>query len=143
MRSWRLRSTWIMVGISFGLLGLTIGCGSSLPPTGEISGTVTTDGKPVTAGTVKFFPEKGDPVVASLGADGTYRATGIPLGKARISIETVEFKNLTPPPPGMAKQMSGPRTKYVPIPAKYEKPESSELSIEVEKGTKTFDINCQ
>jgi hypothetical protein len=125
-------------------LGWAAGCGPGVPPTGEVHGKVTVNGNPVTAGFVKFFPEAGgEPVSTGLAADGTYRATGIPVGRAKVAIETLPFKNLTPPPPGIAKQIGGPRTKYVPIPAKYEKPDTSELTVEVEKGAKEWNVELK
>jgi hypothetical protein len=118
------------------------GCGSREKPTGEVYGKVSVGGKPVTAGMVKFVSEAADetPVSTGLGPDGSYRATGVPIGRSKVAIETLMFKNLTPPPPGIAKQLGGPRTKYVPIPDKYERPESSGLTVEVERGKKQFDI---
>jgi hypothetical protein len=123
------------------MIVLLAGCGSGLPPTGEVVGKVTVDGKPVTAGTVKFYPAKGDPVPTELGVDGTFRATGVPVGKARVAVETIHFRNLASPPPGIAKQLGGPRIKYVPTPEKYAKPDSSELQVDVQDGRAvTFDI---
>ena len=58
----------------------------------------------------------------------------------RVAVETAMFKNLTPPPPAIAKQLGGPRTKYVPIPEKYERVETSGLSVEVDRGKKQLDI---
>src|SRR5262249_45310367 len=116
---------------------LSAGCGSKVPLTGEVSGKVIYEGKPVTAGGGKVFPQSGgDPVGTSIGPDGTYRATGVPVGPSKVAIETLQFKNLTPPPAGIAKMLGGPRTKYVPIPTKYEKPETSGLAFEVERGGK-------
>jgi hypothetical protein len=60
-----------------------------------------------------------------------------------VAIETLPFKHLTPPPPAIAKQLGGPRTKYVPIPEKYEKPETSGLSVEAERGKKPYDIELK
>ena len=121
---------------------VALGCGGNEKKTGEVHGTVMHNGKPVTAGSVKFFPEGGgEPVAAGLGPDGSYRATGIPVGQARVAVETIQFKNLTPPPPGIAKQLGGPRTRYVPIPDKYEKPDRSGLTFEVEEGTREWDID--
>jgi hypothetical protein len=124
------------------LAGVTAGCGTKEKPRGEVYGKVTVGGKPVTAGFVKFVPEAAgeEPVSSGLGPDGTYRATGIPLGRSKVAIETLMFKDLTPPPPAIAKQLGGPRTKYVPIPDRYERTESSGLSVEVERGKKLFDI---
>jgi hypothetical protein len=110
------------------------GCGGRKAE-GEVSGTVKINGKPVTAGEVKFFPEEGGkPVSTGLGPNGTFRATGIPVGRSKVAIETLQFKRLTPPPPAIAKQLGGPRTKYVPIPPKYEKPETSGLQRDVKEG---------
>ena len=122
---------------------VTAGCGGAQNTTGEVYGKVTVNGKLVTAGMVKFVPEVGEAVVTGLGPDGTYRATGIPVGHSKVAIETLQFKQLTPPPPAIAKQLGGPRTKYVPIPAKYEQPDTSGLAVEVERGKKSFDIELQ
>jgi hypothetical protein len=106
---------------------------------------VLKDGKPVTAGMMKFVPEAAgeQPVNSALAPDGTYRVTGIPVGRAKVAIETAMFKNLTPPPPAIAKQLGGPRTKYVPIPDKYERPETSGLVVDVERSPKQFDIEIE
>src|SRR5262245_35655525 len=102
--------------VAFGWVACVLaGCGGRAKQTGEVYGTVTYNSKPVAAGTVKFFPEAGgEPVATLLAPDGTYRATGIPVGRSKVAIETLSFKNLTPPPPGIAKQLGGPRPKYVP-----------------------------
>jgi hypothetical protein len=113
----------------------TAGCGQRAKPMGEVYGIVKINGKPVTAGMVKFFPEDGgEPVDTQLAPDGTYRATGVPVGRSKVAIETLMFKNLAAPPPAIAKQLGGPRTKYVAIPGKYEKPESSGLQYDVREG---------
>jgi hypothetical protein len=123
----------------------TAGCGPRVTPTGEVYGKVTVNGQAVTAGNVKFFPEAGgEPVGTALSPDGTYRATGVPVGRAKVAIETISFKgHITPPPPGMAKMMNAPLPKYVAIPEKYEQPTTSGLAIDVEKGKKPWDIELQ
>jgi hypothetical protein len=132
--------------VAFGLLiDCMAGCGSKVKPTGEVHGKVSYNGKPVTAGNVKFFPEAGgEPVFSTILPDGTYRVTGIPVGRAKVAIETLAFKgHITPPPPGMAKMMNAPLPKYVPIPEKYEQPDTSGLTFEVEKTAKPWDIELQ
>jgi hypothetical protein len=125
-------------------LAFVVGCGPKLPPTGEVYGKVTYKEKAVTAGTVKFTPAGGgDPVTTELGADGSYRATGVPLGPMKVSIETLHFKNLTPPPKGMEKQMGGSRLHYVPIPDRYEKAATSDLSVDVSEGKKEWNIELK
>jgi hypothetical protein len=120
----------------------TAGCGPRVAPTGEVYGKVTYNGKPVTAGNVKFYPEAGgEPVGTSLAPDGTYRATGVPVGRCKVAIETLSFKgHISGPPPNMAKMVNAPQPKYVEIPRKYEEPTTSGLTIEVEKGQKPWDI---
>jgi hypothetical protein len=123
----------LLAGVALALGLVATGCGGK--GVGEVTGTVTHKGQPVTAGAVKFVPEGGgDPVETPLGPDGTYRATGVPVGRSRVAVETLKFKAMTPPPAGLAKQMGGPRPVYVPIPEKYEKPDTSELSVEVKDG---------
>jgi hypothetical protein len=132
--------------VAFGLLiPWMTGCGSKVKPTGEVHGKVTYNGKPVTAGNVKFFPEPGEePVLTLIAPDGTYRITGVPVGRSKVAIETLHLKgHITPPPPGMAKMMNAPQPKYVEIPRKYEQPDSSGLTFEVEKGAKPWDIELQ
>jgi hypothetical protein len=122
-----------------------VGCGGGPPPTGEVQGKVMYKDKPVTAGIVKFVPEAGgEPVTTSLGPNGTYRATEVPVGRSKVAIETLHFKKMGGPPKDIAKLIKpGGRPVYVPIPAKYEKPESSGLSVEVQKGNNPFDIELQ
>jgi hypothetical protein len=139
-RGWTAGKLRFMTGVIL-LAGLfAVGC-SGQKGFGEVRGTVTYRDKPVTAGTVMFYPEGGgDPASGVLAPDGTYRATGIPVGRARVAVETARFKTMTPPPAGLAKQMGGPRPVYVPIPDRYEKPESSGLTFEVVKGTSDWPI---
>jgi hypothetical protein len=119
-----------------------LGCGGGVKPTGELHGKVKHNGNDVTAGNVMFFPEAGgEPISASIDPDGSYRATGLPIGRSRMAIETLQFKNMTPPPPGIEKQLGGLRPKYVAIPEKYERPETSGLTVDVVKGSKPFDID--
>jgi hypothetical protein len=121
------------------------GCGGGAPPTGEVHGKVMYKDKPVTAGIVKFVPEAGgEPVTTALGPNGTYRATEVPVGRSKVAIETLQFKKMAGPPKEIAKLIKpGGRPVYVPIPAKYEKPESSGLTVEVRKGENPFDIELQ
>ena len=129
----------LLAGVPLAVL-LTVGC-STDRGIGEVRGSVTYHDKPVTAGNVTFYPDDGGtPVGAVLAPDGTYRATGVPVGRAKVAIETARFKTMTAPPAGLAKQMGGPRPVYVPIPDKYERPDSSGLSFDVVKGTSDWPI---
>jgi hypothetical protein len=142
----RMLFTPMALVAAFGLLiSCTTGCGSKVKPTGEVYGKVSYKDKPVTAGNVKFFPEAGgEPVLTLIAPDGTYRITGVPVGRSKVAVETLHLKgHMTPPPPGLAKMMNGPQAKYVEIPKKYEQPDTSTLAFEVEKGAKPWDIELQ
>ncbi|MCR9296183.1 MAG: carboxypeptidase-like regulatory domain-containing protein [bacterium] len=63
-------------------LALFVGCGSSNPPTAQVTGTVTLDGNPVEGATVLFIPDDASnkAATASTQADGTYALTTFEAG---------------------------------------------------------------
>ncbi len=63
-------------------LALFAGCGSSNPPTAQVTGTVTLDGDPVEGATVLFLPDDTTlkAATASTQADGTYALTTFEAG---------------------------------------------------------------
>lgn len=58
---------WIIGCLAF----MVTGCGSDRPPLGEVSGTVTLDGQPVSRGIVHFVPQSG-PAASGVIRDGDY-----------------------------------------------------------------------
>src|SRR5262245_46481688 len=90
-RVWFPRAAVLCIAIA-GVV-FVAGCGPKIPPTGEVYGKVVYKDKPVTAGRVKFVPTAGDPVSTELLPDGTYRATGVPLGQVKVAVETADYKN--------------------------------------------------
>jgi hypothetical protein len=110
---------------AFGLLTLAlgaVGCGNSASETAEVTGKVTFNGQPVTAGSVYFVLESkadGASGGAPIAADGTFKGRA-PVGKCKVAIQTQAFKPRekmsgppgTPPggkagPPGWAKSGGG------------------------------------
>jgi hypothetical protein len=89
-------------------IGLAPGCGKKLPPMTPVSGKVTVDGQPVTAGQVSLVSDVGMPTqekktegqdstlavgpsVGQIGSDGTYKVftsgkEGAPLGKYKVTV---------------------------------------------------------
>lgn len=71
-----------------------IGCGVSREETAPVSGTVTLDGRPVTSGTVVFYPTDGRTAMARIGDDGQYELTtyipgdGARLGSHKVTVES-------------------------------------------------------
>lgn len=81
------RSTMLVAGtLSLTLLFLT-GCNKPKIPTGEVTGKITINGKPVSGLYVSFVPqEKVRPAMGKTDAEGNYKAqflakqSGVPLG---------------------------------------------------------------
>jgi hypothetical protein len=140
------------VGPRFGRLVLVLlgaaacaGCGGR----GAVSGKVTVNGKPLAAGTVIFHPAKGEPTLAWIGEDGTYRAENVPTGRARVSVGA-----FTRQPDGfrltqnLPQANDGPVTSLPPgrwemaemVSAQYGDPDASGLSCDVRSGESNYDI---
>lgn len=126
-------------------LTLTVGVAcTSAPPNkrvGDLSGTVTYKGKPVTAGSVTVHIE-GEPVSSEIDAEGRYRLSGLTPGTYPVTVKTSDAKNLALPPKAMWTDGKPPKgTKiYVATPAKYEKKETSDLKCDVLATAATHDI---
>jgi hypothetical protein len=122
------------------------GCGKSGPEFAKVSGSVKLSGKPLTAGSVSFI--SGDPkrnnANGNIGPDGRYElqttnpGDGAELGEYTVIVSGIDPNALNTAAPGEPlKKMANP------VPAKYEKPESSGLKFKVERGSNTFDIDLQ
>ncbi|HEX6961089.1 MAG TPA: hypothetical protein VF175_04430, partial [Lacipirellula sp.] len=68
------------------MLPLLFGCGGGEPVT-EVHGTITFNGKPVTAGLINFQAEGGQPLGGEIQSDGTYRYE-LPPGEYQVRIDT-------------------------------------------------------
>ena len=124
------------------------GCGSGdQPELGQVSGTVTLDGKPLSGVAVVFHPESGRPARGRTDLGGRYELTyirdtmGTKVGRNRVEIapneegedepespEDVDDPNVKPPVrPGRPV-----------VPARYNT--RSELEADVKPGENTFDF---
>jgi hypothetical protein len=85
---------WLLGLLLAGCLGVT-GCGQSK---GRVSGKVyQSNGQPLPGGRVWFFPsEGGNPISALIQEDGHYEARDVPIGLAKVTVET-EFLNPNAP----------------------------------------------
>ncbi len=121
------RPRWLAAAV---LLAL-VGCGGG---TGEVSGIVTLDGKPLPGGMVAFIPENGSAKTSPIKADGSYLVSNVPVGPARITVVTVppvSFGNAKP------NLLHG---EYVPIPKKYGDPRKSGLALDVTRGKQEYNL---
>ena len=121
--------------------------------TGEVTGTVTYEGKPIPWGRVTFLGQSGRRRPASgMIKNGVYVVKNCPLGPAKISVESLPAKKIEMPrnPEGITKGFKIPPPadvpppevigKYVPIPADYGNSDSSGLTFKVGWGSQKHDI---
>ena len=141
------------------LLVLALGCTTSNTPS-TVTGKVTYNDKPVTAGTVTFQMEAGGTYRCPIKADGTYSSLGeIPAGDGVVTIETESAnKDKKQPvygggrggpnggmgaPPSGAEMGSASAGDYVKIPAKFSDPKKSGLTAKVAKGSNKFNFDLK
>jgi hypothetical protein len=116
------------------------GCSEKGGSTGTVSGTVTYNGQPVPVGTISFLAEDGRSMTGELKSDGTYKVDKVPTGKNKVAVQTPAARGANAPADIMGNTT---QVKPVPIPEKYGDNSKSGLSLEVKKGTQTFDITLQ
>jgi hypothetical protein len=127
---------------------LAAGCAKSdgLNRGGTITGTVTVDGKPIPGGTIQFYSADGvhAPQV-NVKPDGTYLIHEPPLGPCRVVVRTSHLRHLAgrPAPKGSEFVLLDEDTAagYVPIPAKYESREETDLIYDVPPGDSVFNVD--
>jgi hypothetical protein len=139
--------------VSLGLSTLP-GCGpdDGLGKRVPVSGTVTYKGKPVAKGSVSFVPEDpnvGRPATGAID-EGAYQMgtmttdDGVIPGKYRVTIGASDVDlNQAPPGGGMVDQAvvaKAYRKAKTLIPAKYNDPIKSGLTVEVPGGNYDFDL---
>jgi hypothetical protein len=126
-----------------------MGCGRQ--PTGEVSGKITFVGHPpeIQGLQISFLAPNGRIVGAPIKEDGTYKATGVPVGEAKVGFLFV--------PSGV--EPAGPRTKRFPgkgaaeapkeaapspIPESLQDGSTSNLSVKVVAGqNQVFDFDMR
>jgi hypothetical protein len=152
------RSLWVV--LLAGLVGS--GCGGGK---GEVSGTVTYQGKPVTIGTVTFLDANTNQALASSAIiRGKYAMAKVPAGlvkvlvtvppppppggeRIRLSLKKVKeeqkkkatLKDSAPPPD----ESGGQPVPQFTIPAKYGSPDQSGLTYTVRPGAQQHDIELE
>lgn len=126
------------LAVAVGLLALA-GCKKAGPEITLVTGRVTVDGKPLRSGRVTVTAD--DDIGRTSGpiiADGTYTLIGAAVGPSKFSVNTSDFKILLQEPDSGIKP--GPNPDYVPIPARYDRPDTSGLAFTVPSGKAMYDI---
>ncbi|HYH68895.1 MAG TPA: hypothetical protein VD866_29650 [Urbifossiella sp.] len=133
-----------------GLLGavalLAAGCGGA----GDVTGTVTYQGKPVVTGSVTFYGPDKTPYLGAIDEKGNYKVVGVPSGARQV---TVASPDPLPPPGAKSGKPSNPNLPegtpepkgtrpegWRAIPTNYADPNASKLTFEVRGGANTIDI---
>jgi hypothetical protein len=141
-------SGWMAkASLLFLLIATLEGCGGSKPG-GTVNGKVSYKGESVPAGMVTFFGSTADRVAsASIAKDGTYTASGVPVGKVTVTVTT--------PMPGPTeeqikkngflkrKNIKASTDKVVSVPAKFANAATSHLSLTVSEGSQPYDIELK
>jgi hypothetical protein len=114
-----------------------------------VRGKLTFKGEAVPSGTVAFYGPGDQVANAALLPDGTFEATGVPLGEVKVAVTT-------PPPndPKAAERLKNnpmvkergitvKQEKVVSVPRKYNLPGTSGISLTVTQGSQQFDITLK
>jgi len=138
----------LAVALSVMLLGLSGCAGSSdQPDLGQVSGTVTLDGKPLSNVVVVFQPDVGRPASGRTDADGRYELTyirstlGTKVGHNRVEIAPSEEEDVAGEDAGEVDTPMGRRrgrSRKPKVPYRYNI--KSELEADVQPGANTFDF---
>ena len=132
---------WLVI-----LLVLGCGRGDGVNRGGKLIGKVTIDGKTVSAGEVIIIGSDGKHSMSGkIRNDGTYTVIEPPMGACKLAVVTSSFKSVPPPsrkkgPVDYTDPATGEWPIYVPTPARYEKAETSDLTVDVKGGDQTHDI---
>jgi len=128
-------------GVALLSVSLATGCGPKEGPKADVSGKITFQGKPVTAGSISFI--KDDIVAAGAIKNGEYKVIGAPIGLVKIGIVTPA----APPEKQMKQKVEGKSFSgdgggpVVSVPPKFSNPDASGLTYTVTEGApQTHDI---
>jgi hypothetical protein len=112
------------------------------PRLGTIRGHVTVDGQPLRGGRICFYPADGSPPYVGnvRPPDGWYEVPPVPVGRARVTVDTDFIRDWLPGGKAPLKPPWAKDLVYVPLPAHYRDPATSGLSCEVQPGTQTCDF---
>jgi hypothetical protein len=162
MRTTSLKRRWlIVVGLTALPIACAAGCGDTM---GTVTGQVIYKSKPVPGGLITFRPTQPgrNPVAARLDEEGRFEIA-VPAGDAAITVDNRELqavgKGITFAPPkdakipknekGEKKELATSPSaaerspgKYVPIPEKYYRSDTTDLKMTVKGGmqTETFEL---
>lgn len=127
---------------------LVSGCGKGdgVNRGGKLTGTVTVDGKPVGGGEVIIIGADGKHSMSGkIRNSGAYEILEPPLGPCKLAVITSPLKDVPPlakkkGPVDFTDPKTGEWPVYARIADKYEKTETSGLTVEIKGGNQSHDI---
>jgi hypothetical protein len=124
------RAGWLV------LVLVVAGCGTR---TGNVSGTVKYQNKPLPGGSITFLSDSKNSVTATIDKDGKYSAPKVGVGQARVTITPLINMG------GMTMSTGTPTPQAPPpaLPPKFNDPDKSGLTYDVTVGDQTKDFNLE
>jgi hypothetical protein len=119
------------------------GCGG----TGDISGKVFSHGTPLVSGTVMVVASDGMVHQGVVQPDGSYTIVAVRVGDVRLAVNSPDpttplvRKSEDPPDPEDVRRRAALKARWSPIPAKYNSPSTSGLTLSVKRGMNAHDID--
>jgi len=128
------------------LLALLTGCGPELGKV-SVNGTVSYKNELLKGGRLKLFNGKNELVgAATVTPEGTFIATDLPKEELKVTVETAAANSLahmqSAAPPGtpvIASQGAG----GIPVPPKYQKPETTDLKVDAASGSQQVELKME
>jgi len=144
-----LRSATCLFGVCVVALCMASGCLGERR--GTLTGKVTYKDKALPGGLVTFTTTGDAPQSqqATIQPDGTYSAPNLAYGTLKVSVlPGTKGGNQMPPGAKVPKEAPEQYTKaqtntYVDIPDKYRTPDTSELKVDLDSSTKTYNIDLK
>lgn len=130
----------------FPLLALATGCDSELGKV-SVNGTVSYKNELLKGGRLKLFNAKNELVgAASVSHDGTFVATDLPKEELKVTVETApangmgHMQSAAPPGTPVIAPQGGAG---VPVPEKYQKPETTDLMVNAATGSQKVELKLE
>jgi hypothetical protein len=125
------------------LLALAAGCNSELDKA-SVNGTVSYKNELLKGGRLKLFNARNELVgAASIAPDGTFVATDLPKEELKVTVETAAANGMahmqSAAPPGTP-VIAPQGATAVPVPEKYFKPETTDLTVNAALGSQRVEL---
>jgi hypothetical protein len=127
------------------------GCGNAK---GDLSGTISYNGKPVVLGSVFLIGTDDKPRTAWIESDGSFRFADVPVGEVKLAVYSPDpvkqdkrrksdSKRPRRQRPVEPELPAVDRTKWFAIPAEYSDVDHSGLRVTITSGPNTYPINMK